>query len=76
MGKTLVGNGSDVNVLFKTYEWEYAGKSGIGADLQAVQVVNLIPYGDSEDFDVVPSGFNAAEDAFSDDIPFGTSVAS
>lgn len=76
MGKTLVGNGSDVNVLFKTYEWEYAGKSGIGADLQAVQVVSLIPYGDSEDFDVVPSGFNAAEDAFSDDIPFGTSVAS
>ena len=30
MGNTLVGNGSDVNVLFKTYEWEYAGKTGYG----------------------------------------------
>lgn len=76
MGNVLIGNGSDVNVLFKTYEWEYAGKSGIGTDLQAVQVVNLIPYGADEDFDVVPSGYTASEDAFSDDIPFGTSVAS
>jgi hypothetical protein len=76
MGNTLIGNGSDVNVLFKTYEWEYAGKSGVGTDLQAVQVVNLVPYGDAEDFDVVPSGYTASEDAFSDDIPFGTSVAS
>jgi len=76
MGKTLVGNGSDVNVLFKTYEWEYAGKSGIGADLQAVQVINLVPYGMDEDFDVVPSGYSATEDSFDDDIPFGTSVAS
>jgi hypothetical protein len=76
MGNVLIGNGSDVNVLFKTYEWEYAGKSGVGTDLQAVQVVNLIPYGADEDFDVVPSGYTASEDAFSDDIPFGTSVAS
>lgn len=76
MGNTLIGNGSDVNVLFKTFEWEYAGKSGVGTDLQAVQVVNLIPYGADEDFDVVPSGYSASEDAFSDDIPFGTSVAS
>jgi len=29
-----------------------------------------------EDFDVVPSGYSAAEDSFDDDIPFGTSVAS
>lgn len=76
MGNVLVGNGSDVNVLFKTFEWNYANKSGVGADLQAVQVVNLIPYGDSEDFDVVPDGFASSEDsAFDDDIPFGTSVA-
>lgn len=75
MGNTLIGNGSDVNVLFKTYEWEYAGKTGTGADLQAVQVVNLIPYGDGEDFDVVPNGYSNEEDAFNDDIPFGTSVA-
>lgn len=81
---TLVGNGSDVNVAFKTYDWEYAGQKGIGTDLMAVQVVNLIPYGGSEDdaFDVVPDGFVSedGDDAFAsmdDDIPFGTvSVAS
>jgi hypothetical protein len=72
---TLVGNGSDVNVLFKTYEWEYAGNTGIGTDLQAVQVVNLVPYGDDDDFDVVPGGYNAEDASFDDDIPFGTSVA-
>lgn len=81
---TLVGNGSDVNVAFKTYDWEYAGNKGVGTDLMAVQVVNLIPYGGSEDdaFDVVPDGFTSedGDDAFAsldDDIPFGTvSVAS
>lgn len=81
---TLVGNGSDVNVAFKTYEWEYAGNKGVGTDLMAVQVVNLVPYGGSEDdaFDVVPDGFTSenGDDAFAsldDDVPFGTvSVAS
>ena len=73
---TLIGNGSEVNVLFKTYEWEYAGNTGIGTDLQAVQVVNLVPYGgDDDDFDVVPGGYNAEDASFDDDIPFGTSVA-
>jgi len=84
MTGTLVGNGSDVNVAFKTYDWEYAGQKGVGTDLMAVQVVNLIPYGGSEDdaFDVVPDGFvsDDGDDAFAsldDDIPFGTvSVAS
>jgi len=76
MGNTLVGNGSDVNVLFKTFEWEYAGKSGVSADLQAVQVVNLIPYGDGEDFDVVPNGYSSASDAFVDEeIQFSPSAA-
>lgn len=70
MGQTLVGNGSDVNVLFKTYDWEYAGNKGVGADLQKVQVVNLVPYGDSDDFDVVPDGHSAVE-TLEDDIPFG-----
>jgi len=70
MENTLIGNGSDVNVLFKTYEWEYAGKAGVGSDLQKVQVVNLIPYGDDDDFDVV-SGGHSAVDTLDDDIPFG-----
>lgn len=74
MGNTLVGNGSDVNVLFKTYEWEYAGKMGIGTELEKVQVTKLIEYNDnSEDFDVVPDGYSAAS-ALDDDIPFGNTA--
>lgn len=71
MSGTLIGNGSDINVLFKTYEWEYAGKTGVGAELQKVQVANLVPYSDgSDDFDVVPDGYSAV-DTLNDDIPFG-----
>ena len=71
MNGTLIGNGSDINVLFKTYEWEYAGKTGMGAELQKVQVTNLIEYSDgSDDFDVVPDGYSAV-DTLNDDIPFG-----
>lgn len=74
MGNTLVGNGSDVNVLFKTYEWEYAGKMGIGTELQKVQVTKLVEYSDnSEDLDVVPDGYSAAN-ALDDDIPFGNTA--
>ena len=53
---TLIGNGSTVNVLFKTYEWNHkpTNRSGKSADLQAVQVVNLIPY----------EGSNSASSAF------------
>ena len=66
---TLIGTGSDVNVLYKTYEWSYAGKSGIGADLQAVQVTNLVEYTEGEDFDVVPNGYKSG-DNLDDEIPF------
>ena len=52
----LVGNGSKVKVLYKEFEWSFAGKSGKSLDLQAVQVLDLIPYG--EDFDVA-EGFVA-----------------
>ena len=64
---TLIGNGSDVNVLFKTYEWNHkpTGRSGKSADLQAVQVVNLIPY----------EGSNSASSAFQE-IPEGNVTAS
>ena len=46
----LVGNGSQAKVLYKEFEWTFAGKSGRSLDLQAVQVIDLIPYG--EDFDI------------------------
>ena len=53
----LIGNGSDVNVKFSTYDWTYAGKAGVGADLMAVQVVNLVSYGNDKDFDTVDDGY-------------------
>ena len=64
---TLIGNGSTVNVLFKTYEWSHkpTNRSGKSADLQAVQVVNLIPY----------EGSNSASSAFQE-IPEGNVTAS
>jgi len=67
----LVGNGSKVNVLYTTYEWKYAGKEGISADLKKVQVVDLIPYEEREDFDVVSDGYTSAE-AGGEKIPFAS----
>ena len=64
---TLIGNGSTVNVLFKTYEWSHkpTNRSGKSADLQAVQVVNLIPY----------EGSNSASSAFKE-VPEGNVITS
>ena len=52
----LVGNGSQIKALYKEFEWTFAGKSGKSLDLQAVQVLDLVPYG--EDFDVA-EGFTS-----------------
>lgn len=53
----LIGNGSKVNVKFGLYSWEFKGKKGISADLQAVQVLDLVPYvsseSEEEEFEVV-----------------------
>ncbi len=61
IASTLIGNGSEVNVLYSTYEWEFKGRSGVSADLRAIQVTNLIPYNVDADadeaFEVVPDGF-------------------
>ena len=58
---TLIGNGSAVNVLYKTYEWVHkpTGNTGVSADLQAIQVVDLVPYAGAESteaFDEIPDG--------------------
>lgn len=67
----LIGNGSTVNVVYKPYEWNWKGNSGIGADLRKVQVIDLEPYEEGEDeLDVVPSGYSAVNE-LDDDIPFG-----
>lgn len=40
----LVGNGSKVRVVYNAFEWTFKGKSGVSAGLQAVQILDLIPY--------------------------------
>ena len=67
--ETMIGNGSRVNVLYEPFEWNFGGKTGVSADLRAVQVTELVPYTTEEDdaFDVVPDGFTSDE---AEDIPF------
>lgn len=54
---SLIGNGSMVNVKFATYEWEYNKKNGVASDLMAIQVVDLVEYGDNKDFSAVDGGY-------------------
>jgi len=56
----LIGNGSSVKVKIQPYEYAYAGKAGVSADFMAMQVIDLVPYGD-------PSGDFQEEDGFSID---------
>ena len=69
---TMVGNCSLVNVLYSTYDWEYRGRKGVGADLRSVQVVDLIPYSsdETEAFDVVPEGYSSTDAVAGDEIQF------
>ena len=61
---TLVGNGSIVNVLYRPYDWTYQKRKGRSASLEAVQVVDLVPYGGaaSDAFDVVDEGFSSMDE--------------
>ena len=56
----LIGNGSTVKVKIQPYEYAYAGKAGVSADFIAMQIIDLVPYGD-------PSGDFQEEDGFSID---------
>jgi hypothetical protein len=40
----LIGNGSQVRVQYRTYEWTFGRKKGTSAALQAVQIVELVAY--------------------------------
>ena len=68
----LIANGSTVNVKAIPFEWTYAGKSGVSADLAAIQIINFIEYagGDGKDFDVVPGGY--VTPIVEEDIPFAS----
>ena len=69
----LVGNGSLVNVKFTTYDWTYAGKSGVASDLMGVQVVDLVSFGgDGSNFDAVDGGYTvgALPQEEGEEVPF------
>ena len=68
---SLIGNGSMVNVKFATYEWEYNKKKGVASDLMALQVVDLVEYGDSKDFSAVEGGYTVGNNLDTgEEIPF------
>ena len=60
----LVGNGSDVKVQYR--EWETTNNFGNfkGLDFQAMQVINLVPYGGSADADGAELGYVEEESEF------------
>ena len=57
----IVGNGSKVKVMYKPYEWNFKGKKGMGLDLQAVQVIDLVEYTPREDFDAVETSSSGVD---------------
>tara|TARA_R100000781_G_scaffold100124_1_gene63669 strand:- start:23 stop:496 length:474 start_codon:yes stop_codon:yes gene_type:complete len=68
----LIANGSVVNVKAVPFEWKYAGKSGVSADLAAVQVVDFIEYtsGSGDDFEVVEGGY--VTESSQQEVPFAS----
>lgn len=53
----IIGNGSEVTIIYKLYEWKNNFGKGIGADLDKIMVHKHVPYeGGSadEDFDDAP----------------------
>jgi|TARA_R100000152_G_C6733685_1_gene158087 hypothetical protein len=60
---TLIGNGSKVNVLFDTYDYDVAGNKGVGSALKAVQVIDLVSYKEElGDLPKVKGGFESPAD--------------
>jgi len=60
----LVGNGSDVKVQYR--EWEATNSYGTfkGLDFQAMQVINLVPYGGDASDDGAELGYIEEESEF------------
>lgn len=64
-----IGNGSKVVVQYQTYDWKYKTKSGVGVDLMAVQVLELVEYKGANDADEFEEHEPAIE-ADAKDAPF------
>ena len=66
-----IGNGTVANVIVKPYPWTYQGKSGMGAGLNGIQVLDLVEFSKDDDLsteepDYVKPGVETVED----DVPF------
>lgn len=72
----LIGNGSIVNIQYNFKDWSMMGNSGTKAELLAVQVIELVPFGGGgEEFedegDTKVLHKEAASDDFDDeDVPY------
>ena len=64
-----VGNGTKAKVIIRAFDYDYKGKVGVGAGLQAIQIKrdDLISYDPSAGFEVIGE---TAPDPKTDDVPF------
>ena len=62
-----IGNGTKAKVAIRAFDYDYNGKKGTGAGLQAVQVLELKVYNPASAFEVEGSH---APDPVTDDVPF------
>lgn len=44
-----IGNGSEVVVVYKAFDWTFQGKKGTSAGLRTVQILDLVSYSDGVD---------------------------
>jgi hypothetical protein len=66
-----IGNGSVCNVIVNVYPWTFGKKTGMGAWLDAVQVIEHVPYASTERVDFEPvQGQDKGIGAEDDQMPF------
>ena len=67
----LIGNGSVCNIKYAFIPWNNKFGNGVTTDFKGIQVVELVEFGDNEDFDVVSKDKpNEKDDAPFDDEDF------
>lgn len=66
-----IGNGTVANVIVKPYPWTYQGKSGMGAGLNGIQVLDLVEFSKDDDlFTEEPDYVKPGVETVEDDVPF------
>jgi hypothetical protein len=68
--KVLIGNGSLGNVIVYQYNYDVAGRKGVGTLLSKVQVTELKQPQDSVDFDIIDDVTQVDNSIDDDDMPF------